>query len=278
MNTYIGKAAWAPVDTLGHELVYVDPVAKTCVEDGTLGYYYCADCGKKFSDETATTIIADEDLIDKATGSHTYAVVVTKATPTTSGKAEKKCTVCGDVAAKTTLYKASKVSLSKTSFTYNGKVQVPTVTVNDSKNNAISTSYYTISYSNKSSKSVGTYTVTVKFKGRYSGSTKLTYKIVKAANPITVKTKNASVKYSDLSKKNQTIAKASVFTVSKNKGTVTYKKTSGNSKITVASNGKITVKKGLAKGTYTIKVQVKAAGNSGYKAGTKTVSFKITVK
>ena len=43
-------------------------------------------------------------------------------------------------------------------------------------------------------------------------------------------------------------------------------------------NGKVTVKKGLKKGTYKVKVKVKAAGNKNYKAATKTVTFKINVK
>ena len=62
----------------------------------------------------------------------------------------------------------------------------------------------------------------------------------------------------------------------KGQGTRTYTKASGNSKITVnKSTGKVTVKKGLKKGTYTVKVKVKAAGNEYYKASTKTVTFTI---
>ena len=41
-------------------------------------------------------------------------------------------------------------------------------------------------------------------------------------------------------------------------GTITYVKKSGNSKITVAKDGKVTVKKGLKKGTYKVKIKVKA--------------------
>lgn len=38
-------------------------------------------------------------------------------------------------------------------------------------------------------------------------------------------------------------------------------------------------KKGLKKGkTYSVKVQVTASGNSDYKKGTKTATFKIKVK
>ena len=56
-------------------------------------------------------------------------------------------------------------------------------------------------------------------------------------------------------------------------------KYNGNSKITIAkSTGKVTVKKGLKKGTYKVKVKVKAAGTSNYNALTKTVTFTIKVK
>ena len=102
-------------------------------------------------------------------------------------------------------------------------------------------------------------------------------KIKKAANTITAKAKKTPL--SANASKTTTIKAADAFVVKKAKGTVTYKKTSGNSKITVSSKGTVTVKKGLKKGsTYTVKVQVKAAGNSNYKAGTRTVTLKIKIK
>ena len=68
--------------------------------------------------------------------------------------------------------------MSKTSFKYNKKKQKPTVIVKDSKGNDLKEGTdYTVSYSNKNSKKVGEYTVTVTFKGNYEGSKKLTYQI-----------------------------------------------------------------------------------------------------
>lgn len=62
-------------------------------------------------------------------------------------------------------------------------------------------------------------------------------------------------------------------------GTITYKKTSGSSKITInAKTGAVTVKKGTAKGTYTIKVKVSAAASTNYAAASKTVTIKVVVK
>ncbi len=102
--------------------------------------------------------------------------------------------------------------------------------------------------------------------------------VAKKTNTLTVKAKAPAVKYSKLKKKNQTIALKKAMTVSKAQGKVSFKKTSGNKKITVSKAGKITVKKGLKKGTYKVKIKVTAAGNSAYNKGSQTVTVKIKVK
>ncbi len=103
--------------------------------------------------------------------------------------------------------------------------------------------------------------------------------VVKKANTLKASAKKVTVKYSKLKKKNQTINVGKAMTVSNAKGTVSYKKSSGNGKITInKKTGKITVKKGLKKGTYKVKIKVTAAGNATYKAATKTVTVKIKVK
>jgi hypothetical protein len=95
----------------------------------------------------------------------------------------------------------------------------------------------------------------------------------KKTNPMTVKTKTVKAKT------NKTVTKKTGLIVKKAKGTKTYTKVSGNSKITVNSKtGKFTVKKGLKAGTYRVKVKVRAAGNGTYKAKTvkKTVKVKVS--
>ncbi len=77
--------------------------------------------------------------------------------------------------------------------------------------------------------------------------------------------------------KKVTFAKSKAFKVSRNLGTVTFQKVSGNSKITVSSAGKVTVKKGLKKGTYTVKVKVTDADTDLYFGAEKTVSLKVKV-
>lgn len=100
---------------------------------------------------------------------------------------------------------------------------------------------------------------------------------VKQKTP-TIRTKVSSktFKASFLKKKSQSFTlDASV----NSKGTLSYKKTSGSSGISVNSKtGKITVKKGMKKGTYKVKVQIKAAAKGNYKAGTKTVTVTVKVK
>ena len=180
----------------------------------------------------------------------------------------------------------AKVELSKKAFTYNGKVQKPSVEtikgmeVEDGKD-------YVVAWSNANSKNAGTYTMTIHGKGIYSGTTKATYKINKAANPMKLKAKTAKVKRSKLKKKAQTIQRAEAITVSKAQGKTSYKlvsaKKDGKSfskkfKIN-AKTGNVTVKKGLKKGKYNVKVKVKAAGNGNYKASAwKPVTFTVRVK
>jgi hypothetical protein len=97
----------------------------------------------------------------------------------------------------------------------------------------------------------------------------------KVANTMTVKTKKITAK----SKKTKSFKAKKAFKVKKAVGKVTYKKLSGNKKITVSKSGKIKVKKGLKKGkTYKVKVAVTAAGDGNTFAKTKNVTVKVKVK
>lgn len=73
--------------------------------------------------------------------------------------------------------KVASVKLSTTTYTYNGKVKKPAVTAKDNKNNVIPKSDYTVKYSS-GCKSVGNYTVTVTFRGDYSGSFVRSFRII----------------------------------------------------------------------------------------------------
>ena len=141
---------------------------------------------------------------------------------------------------------------------------------------------YTVSYTDNVE--VGTAIVTVKGKGNFTDSTFATFKIKKASQSIKAK-KNVSRTY-EASKKNKKLVEQHAINLKKlakisAKTDLRYKKTNkaGGKRIVVnASTGKVTVKKGLKKGTYKVKVQVKAPGNAGYKsAKAKTVVLKVVV-
>lgn len=108
--------------------------------------------------------------------SHTYksAGVEKKATLTSNGKETYSCSNCGAVKTKT-IYKASAISMSKKSVTYNGNDQKLSVKVKDSKGKTIDPQYYSVSY--KNAKNPGIANVTVKMKGKYSGKKTLTFTI-----------------------------------------------------------------------------------------------------
>ena len=162
---------------LGHMMLIDDIGAQaTCTEDGNKPFSYCSRCGKYFMDSEGENEIEGKPVI-KAKG-HDYKDIVIKATPTKDGKIVPTCSVCGATKAATKIAKASKISISKTKFVYNGKVQKPALTVKDSAGKVIASKYYTVKWSNAKSKAVGKYTVTVTFKGNYSGTKTLTYTIV----------------------------------------------------------------------------------------------------
>ena len=82
-----------------------------------------------------------------------------------------------------------------TSFTYNGDVQTPTITLNDGVGNLTENTHYTITYSTheeehpetNASKDVGSYTITITAEDgtNYSGSKEITYSITSAGFAIT---------------------------------------------------------------------------------------------
>jgi len=117
--------------------------------------------------------------ISTSTGNHYYQDIIKKATITKDGKITPTCKYCNAKKTSTIIKKASKISISNTSFKYNGKIRRPTVIVKDSAGKTIDSKNYTIKWSEYNSKKIGTYKVTITFKNNYSGTKQLTYKIVK---------------------------------------------------------------------------------------------------
>ena len=191
--------------------------------------------------------------------------------------------------ANTTLYAAFKskydISGSETEVTgladvvYTGNPVSPKITVKYNGIELKSRTDYICSFTNNTN--AGTAEMTITGFGDYTGQKIFTFEILKAENTLSVKPKTATVKYKKLKKKNQTLSIFKVLSfTSGGQGTKSYAKVSGNKKITInKTTGKVTVKKKLKKGTYKVKVRVKAAGNTNYNpSGWKTVTFKIKVK
>ena len=129
-------------------------------------------------------------------------------------------------------------------------------------------------------KAAGTVKITINAKATstYKAATAkvLTIKIAKKAPTIKTKIGTKNLSYNTLKKRVQ------VFTLGtsvNSKGTLTYKKLSGSRAVSVNSKtGKLTVKKGLRKGTYRVKVQIKSAAKGNYTAGSRTVTVTVRVK
>lgn len=160
----------------------------------------------------------------------------------------------------------------------NGKVQNPTVkTVGGLALTAGKD--YSITWSNASSRNAGAYIITLTGMGNYTGHAKASYKILKAANPMTVKPKPVKVSYKKLKKKKIVKKGADVFLVKKAKGNVSFLKKSGSKRIKInKKTGKLTIQKKTPKKLYKIKVKITAAGNNNYKKSSKTVLLKVKVK
>jgi len=163
---------------------------KTCKVCGytsgkKLGHSYTNAC-----DTTCNTCGA------KRTASHDYETITTKATLTKNGSVVKKCKDCGKVASTTTIKYAKTFKLSATSYTYDGKAKTPTVTVKDSSGKTLNKNVdYTVTYSS-GRKNPGTYKVTIKMKGDYSGTKTLTFDIKLATPKISVSNASDGVKVS----------------------------------------------------------------------------------
>ncbi|MCC8073545.1 MAG: fibronectin type III domain-containing protein, partial [Clostridiales bacterium] len=237
--------------------------AATCSATG-VKTYTCTVCGATKTETIAKT-------------AHTYKNIVTKATLSKNGKITPTCSVCGATKSATTIYYPKTIKLSSTSYTYDGKAHKPSLTIKDSKGNKINSKYYTVTYSNSKSKSVGKYTVTIKFKGNYSGTKTLTYTIKPKStsiSKITAKSKGFTVKWKKQA--TQTTGYQIQYSTSKdfsNAKTVTVSKTGTTSK---------TISKLKSKKKYYVRVRtyktVKVNGKSTkiYSSWSKTQ--KITTK
>jgi hypothetical protein len=240
-------------------------VEPTCTVEGSYDtVIYCSVCNTELSREINTI---------SATG-HSEKSTVTKATTKANGKITYTCSVCGATTKKaTTIYYPKTITLSNTSYKYNGKVQKPTVKVVDANGKTIAPSNYTVTYAS-GCKNVGSYKVTIKFKGNYSGTVTKTFKI----NP-----KNTTIS-------SVTATKSKGFTVKWKKYTTqttgyqirysTKSNMSGAKIVTVSKNSTTskTISKLSAKKKYYVQIRTykTVSGTKYYSSwsGSKTVTTK----
>ena len=158
----------------------------------------------------------------------------------------------------------------------NGNVNSITFTVPDKSADGVYVSMSTMMHSNDAFMKIEYASAELTSKPEEKPEEKPDEKPVKTAPTIKVKTTAKNYKYTTLKKKAQAFT---MGTTVNSKGTLTYKKLSGSSAITVNSKtGKVTVKKGIKKGTYKTKIKVSAAAKGNYKAGSKTVTVTVKVK
>ena len=174
------------------------------------------------------------------------------ATTSKDGAVVADCRICGETVK--TIAKIKAVSLSSSSYTYDGSAKNPGVTVTDANGAKIASSNYSVAYSNNVKK--GTATATVTFKGNYSGTVKKTFKI----NPAKV----SNVKLSSTSYTYNGKTKTPGVTVKDKKGRKLKKGTDYTVKY---SSGRKNV------GRYAVKVTFK-----GNYTGSKTVYYYIVPK
>ena len=211
-----------------HEHSYTKTILSnaTCTTAGTLKY--TCSCGDSYTETIpATGHKSSGWIIDK-----TASIGV-------KGSKHKECTVCKKVLETAEIPALSRISISKASVTlststyaYDGKAKKPGVTVKLSGKTLKNGTDYTVSYSNNTK--VGTATVKITGKGNYTGSVSKTYSIKNNFKKATVSgistkaftgkniTQSITVKYNG-----KTLKKGTDYTVSysnnKKVGTATVK-------------------------------------------------------
>ena len=214
----------------GHTAVTDKGYPATCTTAGKTDGSHCSVCN---------TVIKVQTVIN-ATGHKSSGWIVDKAASIgVKGSKHKECTACKKVLETAEIPALSRISISKASVTlststyaYDGKAKKPGVTVKLNGKTLKNGTDYTVSYSNNTK--VGTATVKITGKGNYTGSVSKTYSIKNNFKKATVSgisnksytgkniTQSITVKYNG-----KTLKKGTDYTVSyscnKNIGTATVK-------------------------------------------------------
>lgn len=182
------------VGAKGHTIVTDKAVAATCTTAGKTEGSHCSVCGKVIKAQTeikAKGHVAGDWITDKA------AAVGVK------GRKHRSCTVCGAVVESADIpalspksISSASVSLSIATYSFDGKVKTPSVTVKLGSTALRNGIDYVVSYRNN--KNVGKATVVITGKGLYAGTITRTFVINPAKQSIqklTAKSKGFYIDY-----------------------------------------------------------------------------------
>ena len=214
----------------GHTAVTDKGYPATCTTAGKTDGSHCSVCN---------TVIKAQTVIN-ATGHKSSGWITDKAASIgVKGSMHKECTVCKKVLETAEIPALSRISISKASVTlststyaYDGKAKKPGVTVKLNGKTLKNSTDYTVSYSNNTK--VGTATVKITGKGNYTGSVSKTFKIKNNFKKATVSgisnksytgkniTQSITVKYNGKTLKNGTDYTVS-YSSNKKIGTATVK-------------------------------------------------------
>ncbi len=223
---------------------------KTLVKDDKYHWHECS-CGARTGLEA-----------------HRFRTIASPARIGMNGDYSEYCDTCeywGDVQ-RNAIPALKSIGLTKTSFTYNGKVQKPKAKVVDVKGKTIPAKFINTVYFNEKSKNVGTYKVQITAQGDYDGFKVVTYKINPQGTTVSklTKPKSKQIKVTWKKQKTQTTgyelqySTGSKFTKKATK-TVTVKKNKTTS---------YTLKKLKAKKKYYVRVRTyKTVGKTKYYSG-----------
>ena len=218
------------VPASGHTEVIDKAIAATCTTDGKTEGSHCSVCGAVIKAQTTIT----------ATGHKSSGWIIDKAASIgVKGSKHRECTFCKKVLETAEIPALSRISISKASVTlststyaYNGKAKTPSVTVKVGGKTLKKDTDYTVSYSNNIK--VGTAKVTITGKGNYTGTISKTYSIKNDFKKATISgistkaftgkniTQSITVKYNGKTLKNGTDYTVS-YSSNKNIGTATVK-------------------------------------------------------
>ncbi len=116
---------------------------------------------------------------------HDYQTSFTPATKNDNGYFTEQCKKCGNTRQDRVIHAINNISLSKKSVSYNGKVQMPSVIVQDSQGKYLTyNTDYTLSFTGDM-RNVGKHSVRIKFKGNYKGSATRAFTILPQPTAIT---------------------------------------------------------------------------------------------